>query len=372
MKVLCVNLGSRTAKLTVLAVDDGARLGRPAPVLLNAEAEIEAMGSAEAFAAVDLAGIDVVAYRVVRVARLPERDAIPFDEEARAAIAASEELAPLHTRSVLVASDALRRFAPRAVHVAVFDAAFHRTIPDRSAAYGLPYDDFVAGWRKIGFHGLSYAYATARTAELLGDSTPRRRLVAAHLGGGCSICAIDGNHSIDTTMGFTPVDGLLMATRTGTVDPGMLLAYMREKQLSIAAVEEILSNRSGLLGVGGHSDMREIIDLRDRGDARATLAYAMFVYRAQTAIGAMTAALGGLDALVFLGGIGENAPSVRYDVCERLHFAGVELDIDRNAAPQDDAFISAEDARVAVLRIKTREDWTMALAAREVAARASA
>ena len=370
MQVLCVNLGSRTAKLTLLSVDERARLGRPGRPLQEAETEIEAMRSADAFAAFDLAALDAIVYRVVRIAQLPERDAIPFDDAARAAIAASQELAPLHTQSVLAASHALRRFAPRAAHVAAFDAAFHRTIPDRAAAYGLPHDDFVAGWRKVGFHGLSYAYATARVAELLGESTPRRRLVAAHLGGGCSVCAIDGNHSIDTTMGYTPVDGLLMATRTGTVDPGMLLAYMRSKHLSIEATEEILSTRSGLLGVGGSSDMREIIAARDRGDARATLAYAIFVYRTATAMGALAAALGGLDAVAFLGGIGENARGVRADVCEMLHFAGVELDADRNHQPDGDAPLAAPTSRVAVFRIKTREDWTMALAARDVVARA--
>jgi len=344
--VLCVNLGSRTAKLTLLAVEAGARAGVPAEPL-----------------ALDVERAEIVAYRVVRTNGIPARDAEPFDARMRQAIADSAEFDPLHARSVLAARDEFGGKVPRAAHVAVFDSAFHRTIPDRAAAYGLPYDDFVAGWRKVGFHGLSHAYAAARVATLLGDAAPRRKLVSAHLGGGASLAAIDGARSVDTTMGFTPLDGLLMATRSGSVDPGMLLAYMRSHGLDVDAAEALLTERSGLLGLGGSADVREILAAIGRGDVRARLAYDVFVYRVTTAMGAMIAALGGIEALAFLGGIGENTAGVRAEACAPFAFAGVQLDPERNAAPAGDALVSADASRVPVFRIHTREDWMIALAA---------
>jgi acetate kinase len=281
----------------------------------------------------------------------------------RASILAAAEFAPLHTRSVIAAYDVLHGALPGARHVAVFDAAFHRTIPPHAAAYGLPYADFEDGWRKVGFHGLSHRYAAARAATVLGDPRPSRKLVSVHLGGGCSIAAIDGARSVDTSMGFTPQDGLVMATRSGTLDAGMLLAYMRAKRLSIEETERLISERSGLLGLGGSADMREIIAERARGDVRAAFAYDVFVYRAVGVAAAMAAALDGLAALAFLGGIGENAPAVRADMCAGLSFLNVRTDPARNADPPGDALISPAGAAVPVLRIHTREDWALALAA---------
>ena len=362
VRVLCVNLGSRTAKLTLLAVDDDAVAGAPAPPLRDDELAIEAFGDPTQTRGI--AEADVIAYRVVRIVTLPDRDAVPFDEATQHAIADAAEFDPLHTRSVLAARAALGRAAPHARHVAVFDSAFHRTIPDRAAAYGLPYDDFVAGWRKVGFHGLSHAYAAARVATLLGDAAPRRKLVSAHLGGGASLAAIDGERSVDTTMGFTPLDGLLMATRSGSIDAGLLLAYMRRNRLDVDAAEQLLSERGGLLGLGGSADMRRIVSEMERGDARARLAYDAFVYRVSGAIGAMTAALGGLEAIAFLGGIGENAAGVRRDACAPFAFAGVRIDSGRNGRAAGDALVSSDDSAIPVLRIHTREDWMMALAAR--------
>jgi len=360
-----VNLGSRTAKLSVLRVDDGAVLGHAPEPEAATETPLDALGDPLAYGEIDLAAVDAVAYRVVRIAHLPAADAVPFDDATRAAIAASAELAPLHTRTVLAASDALRARAPRAEHVAVFDAAFHRTIPDRAAVYGLPYDDALDGWRKVGFHGLSYAYVAARVATLLG-AAPARKLVALHLGGGCSAAAIAAGRSVETTMGFTPTDGLVMATRSGSVDVGLLLAYMRKKKLSIDEAETIVSDRSGLLGLGGSADMREIQAARARGEVRGNLAYDVFVHRASAAVGAMSAALHGLDAIAFAGGIGENDPQVRDDICAPFAYLGVTLDAKRNAAPVDDAIVSSDASYAPVLRIRTREDWSMALGASRV------
>ena len=290
-RVLCVNLGSRSAKISLLAVAPDSAAGAPAAPIRETDCPLDALADGEVLEPFESAGIDLVAYRVVRIRRLPDADAVVFDAGMRAAIAASEELAPLHTRGVIAAFEALSGRLVQARHVAVFDAAFHRSIPDRAAAYGLPYGDFVAGWRKVGFHGFSHAFAAARVAELLSDRAPVRNLVGVHLGGGCSVAAIAGARSIDTSMGFTPQDGLLMATRAGTLDAGMLLAYMREKKLSVESAEELISNASGLLGLGGSADMRDIAVWREKGDARAVLAYDVFVYRAVTAIGAMAAAL---------------------------------------------------------------------------------
>lgn len=358
-----MNLGSRTAKLTVLDVAPGARTGEPAVPLAEAEPDLAAVaGGAEVLPFAEHPP-DVVAYRIVRTRTLPAGDAAPFDAAVRGSILAAAEFAPLHTRSVVAAYDALRAALPAARHVAVFDAAFHRTIPAQAAAYGLPYDDFAAGWRKIGFHGLSHAYAAARTAVLLGDVAPRRKLVSFHLGGGCSAAAIDGPRSLDTTMGFTPQDGLLMATRCGALDAGMLLAYMRAKQLGVDDAETLISQRSGLLGLGGSADMRDILKACAAGEERAQLAYDVFVYRAIAAGAAMAAAAGGLEAVAFLGGIGEHSPEVRTGVCAGLAFLGAEIDATRNAAPSGDAIVSPAQSRVPVLRIHTREDWMMALAA---------
>jgi len=365
-RVLSVNLGSRTAKLSVLRVEPDAELAlAPAPDA-EVETDIAALDDPRAFAAVDIAAVDIVAYRVVRIAALPAAGAVPFDDAARAAIAASAELAPLHTRSVLDAFDKLRRSAPQAAHVAVFDAAFHRTIPDRAAVYGLPYEDALAGWRKVGFHGLSYAYAAARVTALLGAARTQK-LVALHLGGGCSACAVDAGRSVETTMGFTPTDGLIMASRSGSVDVGLILAYMRKKRLSIDQVEAIVSDRSGLLGLGGSSDMREIEARRARGDVRATLAYDVFVHRASAAVGAMCAALHGCDAIAFLGGVGEHDAMTRERICAPFGFIGVELDAATNAAPVGDAIVSTAASRVTVLRVRAREDWAMAVAAARIA-----
>jgi acetate kinase len=367
VRVLCVNLGSRSAKISLVAVGPGAVAGEPAAPLAETECALDALADPATLEPFETAGVDIVAYRVVRIRHLPAADAVVFDAGARAAIADSQELAPLHTRSVIAAFDALSVKLAQARQVAVFDAAFHRTIPDRAAAYGLPYAAFLAGWRKVGFHGLSHAFAAARLAVLMNDPAPRRRVVGVHLGGGCSVAAIDGARSIDTSMGFTPQDGLVMATRSGTLDAGMLLAYMRANQLSLDAAETLISDASGLLGLGGSADMRDIVARREGGDARAALAYDVFVYRAVSAIGAMAAALNGIDALTFAGGIGEHMPQLRADICAGLTYLGVRIDPARNSPATDDALISPAAAEIAVARLHVREDWMMALAA--VAAR---
>jgi len=362
-RVLCVNLGSSSAKISLVAVPPDAAAGRPGRPLEEADCPLDALADPATLGPFEAAGVDVVAYRVVRIRNLPAADAAPFDDAMRAAIAASEELAPLHTRGVIAAFATLSGRLTAARHVAVFDAAFHRTIPDRAAAYGLPYADFAAGWRKVGFHGLSHAFAAARVAVLLGDPGPVRKVIGVHLGGGCSVAAIDGPRSIDTSMGFTPQDGLLMATRSGTLDAGMLLAYMRAKRLSVAETEALISDASGLLGLGGSADMRDIVARRAAGDERARLAYDVFVYRAVMGIGAMAAALNGVDAIAFLGGIGEHLPDVRADVCAGLAHLGARIDAARNTPETADALISPERAPVAVARLHVREDWMMALAA---------
>jgi acetate kinase len=362
-RVLCVNIGSRSAKFALLDVPADAEAGAPVPPVEETECGLDALADRATLERLESGAPDIVAYRVVRIRRLPAEDAVPFDAGLRAAVVDAQELAPLHARTVIAAFDALSVQLAQARHVAVFDAAFHRAIPAYAAAYGLPYADFLAGWRKVGFHGFSHAFAAARLATIVGDREPARKLVSVHLGGGCSLAAIAGARSIDTSMGFTPQDGLLMATRSGSLDAGMLLAYMREKRLSVAEMETLISDRSGLLGVGGSADMRDIVRMRAAGDERARLAYDVFVYRVASGIGAMAAALGGLEAVTFQGGIGEHMPDLRADVCAPLAHLGVRLDPARNSPQTSDALISPGDAGVAVARLHVREDWMMALAA---------
>ena len=234
----------------------------------------------------------------MRVATLPAADAVPFDDAARAGVAAAREFAPLHTDAVLAVRDRLAGAFREARHVAVFDAAFHRTIPDRAAAYGLPYEAFVAGWRKVGFHGLSHGYAAARAAFLL-DRRPLGKLVSVHLGSGASIAAIEMGRSIDTTMGFTPLDGLLMSTRSGSIDPGMLLAYMRSHGLSIDVPKAAPApfHRQAR----GFADMREILHRVARRPAPPSPTTSSSTGSLR-GIGSMMAALGGTTRWPFSAG----------------------------------------------------------------------
>jgi acetate kinase len=246
-------------------------------------------------------------------------------------------------------------------HVAVFDTAFHATLPPEARTFPVPYR-WTSDWgiRRFGFHGLSHAYCSRRAAELLGRPPDELQLVICHLGGGCSDAAVRGGRCVATTMGFTPLDGLMMATRSGSVDPGILLHVQRRHGLTVEQVEAALNHESGLLGVSGISgDMREILAAARAGHERARLALAVYTRRVRQAVGALAVTLGGVDALVFTAGVGEHAAEVRAAVCDGLECLGLELDGEANTACRPDADVARRSSRGRILVIATREDLTM-------------
>lgn len=278
-----------------------------------------------------------------------------------AAIGRLAEFAPLHNPPNLEGIEAISRALGDVPQVAVFDTAFHAQLPQVARVYPGPYAWYEQGIRRYGFHGLSHQYCSERAAELLGRDLAALRLITCHLGGGCSLAAIRGGHSVDTTMGFTPLEGLMMGSRSGSVDPGILPYLMREKGATADSLDHTLNSESGLKGISGvSSDIRDVMAARERGDARAALAFDLFVYRLRLGIGAMLAALGGVDALVFTGGIGEHVPSVRSEACAAFGFAGVALDEERNAGSPVDADVASAPAGVRVLVVHTEEDWVIA------------
>jgi len=279
------------------------------------------------------------------------------------------DLAPLHQPKSLAAYDAVRELLPDVAAVACFDTAFHAWMPAAAATYAVPREwQQRYGVRRYGFHGLSHAYCSRRAAELLGRPPAGLRLVTCHLGAGASLAAVVNGRSIDTTMGFTPLEGLVMATRSGTVDPGLVLWLEQHENLSPGAVADALEHRSGLLALAGTADMREVQARAAAGDEAATMAFDVFIHRLVTGIGAMTAAAGGLDALVFTGGIGERSPVVRAAAAERIGHLGVRIDAGLNDDLDDDADISHAQARARTLVVIAREDLQIAQETRSVLA----
>jgi acetate kinase len=314
-----------------------------------------------------LSEIDVVGHRVVHGGPQHFEPAI-VNAEVKSAIQSVSLFAPLHNRAELEGMEIVAKLLGAVPQVAVFDTGFHRTMPLSAATYPGPYEWFEQGIRRHGFHGINHQYCAQRAAQLLGKDLNSLKLVTCHLGNGCSLAAIRAGRSVDTTMGFTPLEGLMMGTRSGSVDPGILTYLIRQRQFSAPQLDDVLNKKSGLLGISGiSSDMREILAARKNGIepakmARAQLAFDMYVHRLQSGIGAMVAVLGGADALVFTAGVGENSPEVRAAVCDNFAFLGLRLDPDKNApTPLDtDKDISTASAAVRVLVIRAQEDWMIA------------
>jgi acetate kinase len=295
-------------------------------------------------------------------------ESVRITPEVRAKLAALADLAPLHNPPSLGALDAALEALPNVPHVAAFDTAFHATIPPEARTYAIP-RQWTAEWglRRYGFHGLSYAYCATRAAEMLGRDD--LRLIACHLGQGCSAAAIRAGRCVDTTMGFTPLEGLMMATRSGSIDPSIVTHVQQRHGLTAAQVEEALNKQSGLLGVSGVSgDMRAVHAAADARDANAKLALAVYVHRLRQAIGALAASLGGVDALIFTGGVGEHDAHIRAETCAGLEFLGVRLDDKLNSSSHPDADITHNDSRVRILVLTAREDLTLLNEVRHVVA----
>jgi acetate kinase len=362
MRVLVVNAGSSSLKLTLLDGDDTVIAAR------ELDAPRAQVDQDQLRAALDtvLCEADAVGHRIVHGGER-FREAVRIDADAEAAMRELSDLAPLHQPKSLAALDAVTAALPELAAVACFDTAFHATLPPAASTYALP-----AQWRerwglrRYGFHGLSHSWVARRTPELLERDASGLRIVSCHLGAGASLCAIADGRSRDTTMGFTPLAGLVMATRCGEVDPGMLLWLSEHEGLSAAELADALEHRSGLLGLCGSADMREVLARVDSGDRRARLAFDVYLHRLRGAIAAMAAALEGMDALVFTGGVGEHSTAVRTGVAEGLRFLGVSLDEADNRQASGDAEISADGAGVRTLVLASREDLEIARQVRKV------
>ena len=332
MRVLVVNAGSTSLKLAVVAENEAVE---PIATLKDAPRDV-----------------DAVAHRIVHGGS-SFHEATLVDDDVEHRLHELTELAPLHNAPALEALREAHARLPGTPQIAVFDTAFHASIPAEASTYALPARFRELGIRRYGFHGLSVQWASERVPVL--------RLVVCHLGGGCSVTAVKDGRSVDTTMGLTPLEGVPMATRSGSVDPGALL-YLLRRGIGRDELDRALEHESGLTGLAGSADMRTLERSPDPG---AKLALDVFVYRIASAVGAMTTALGGLDALVFTAGIGENSALVRQRVCERLGYLGVEIDEAVNVEACADAEISRAGSRVRVIVVKSREDLIMARAARE-------
>lgn len=296
------------------------------------------------------------------------RQPVLIDERTKDTIRRYLHLAPLHIPAGLEAIAAVEAALPGVPQVGLFDTAFFADIPPAAFLYPVPYEWYTEwGIRRCGFHGTSHAYCTERAAELLGRPLAPLRLVICHLGQGSSAAAVRDGVAITNTMGFTPLEGFMMGTRSGTVDPGILLHVLRDRGLSVTELDDILHHKSGLLGISGvSSDFRQVEAAARQGHARAQLALDMYAYRVRAMVGALAVTLGGLDALVFTGGIGENSVWLRGEVCRGLECLGLRLDAQRNASIPPDADIAAADSPVRVLLIHTREDYLIAREARRL------
>ena len=357
MRILTVNAGSTSVKL------ERYDLAAPLPGLASppdpdwADATT-ADGADEALADALSAGVDAVAHRFVRLAD-DAPAVLRLDDDAVQATARVVAEAPLHDAAALHAVMLVRRLSPSTVQLAVADGAFHRTMSATATTYAIPRELTQRGLRRRGYHGLSHEYAAHRACALAGVDVARARVVTAHVGGGSSLCAIDRGASIDTTMGYTPLEGLPMATRSGSVDPGLLLHLLREG-MTPHELEEMLERRSGLLGLSGRSgDVRALLAARDDPDAR--LALDVLGWRLRAAVGAMIGVLGGIDLLVFTGGVGENAAEIRAAGVLGAAASGAELDARRNATIiARDGRISTDRSRTGVFVISAREGWQLA------------
>lgn len=321
---------------------------------------LDTLWKGEASAVSSLSEIDVVGHRVVHGGPAFE-DPVVITAEVKSAIAGVSAFAPLHNRAELEGVEIIEKLLGIVPQVAVFDTGFHKKMPLAAAVYPGPYEWFAAGIRRYGFHGINYKYCIRRAAQLLHRDLNSFRLVACHLGNGCSLAAIREGQSVDTTMGFTPLEGLMMGTRSGSVDPGILTYLMRQNQQTGEQLDEVLNQNSGLLGISGVSgDMREVLAAVKNGHDRAKLALEIYIHRLRAGIGAMIAALGGIDALVFTAGVGEHSPEVRAGACQNLEYVGVKLDPKKNAASPPDEDISDPASPVRVLLIRAGEDWQIA------------
>jgi acetate kinase len=386
MNILLLNAGSSSLKCTLMEAANGTAIARGLADWAGSATHYQYAGTdgREHSENVSWSGHADAVRRVlhdlmhVKPTALPERSALAavghrvvhggqftssvrITPQIRSRITALADLAPLHNPPSLAAMAAAEAELPAVPQVAVFDTAFHATLPPEARTYPVP-GIWTRDWgiRRFGFHGLSHDYCCRRASELLGRPLEALRLVICHLGHGCSASAVGGGRCVETTMGFTPLDGMMMATRSGSIDPSIVLHVQQRHGLTAGQVEVALNHESGLLGVSGLSaDMRQILEAVDAGHPQAQLALAIYTRRVRQAIGALAVTLGGVDTLVFTAGVGEHASPVREIICDGLECLGLELDAAANVACRPDADVARRGSRGRILVIATREDVTM-------------
>jgi acetate kinase len=320
----------------------------------------------EALGKIDRTHIAAVGHRVVH-GGAHYQHGVRIDDAVKQVIRDFAPLAPQHNPVALAVIEAVEQALPGVPQVAAFDTAFHHTLPPPAYLYGVPYEWYERwGVRRFGFHGLSHAYCAERAATLLGRPLAQAKIITCHLGSGCSLAAVDGGRSIATTMGFTPLDGVVMGSRSGAVDPGLLLHLLETGEFEAAALREVLSQDAGLRGLSGISaDMRAVLAAKHTGNVRAALAIDVYTARIREAVGAMIATMGGVDALTFADGVGEHCPSIRAAICDGLGWLGIGLDAAANEDAQPDVDIATVASRVRVFVVRTREALMVAREARQ-------
>jgi len=369
MKILVINTGSSSIKYKLFDMDTRAILASGVVERIGEEGAVadHHLGMREVLAALGDGAVDAVGHRVVHGGESFTEPALIGDEVV-AAIRDHAPLAPLHNPPNLVGIQAAREMLPEIPQIAVFDTAFHQTMPPRAFRYAVPDELYQKDRiRRYGFHGSSHCYVARRAAQMLETPAGEVNLITVHLGAGASITAVEAGKCVDTSMGMTPLEGLVMGTRSGDVDPSIVFHLAEVHGMSLSEIKDLLNNQSGLKGLAGDNDMREILARMDGGDEKASLAVDIFTYRIKKYIGAYYAALGRVDAIVFTGGIGENAAEVRLRSCRGLERLGIVMDEARNAAPGVGArTVSAADSEVGVMVIPTDEELEIALRTAEV------
>lgn len=315
----------------------------------------------------DIKEIEAVGHRVVHGGEEFSQSVL-IDENVMATIRKCIELAPLHNPPNIMGIEACSEVLPGVKQVAVFDTAFHQTMPEKSYIYGLPYEAYEKySVRRYGFHGTSHKYVAQQAAQMLGKDLSETKLITCHLGNGASICAIDGGKSVDTSMGFTPLEGLVMGTRCGDIDPAIVFYLMNKTGLDTSGMNDFVNKKSGVLGISGvSSDFRDIEDAAAEGNKRAQLALDIFAQRVRKYIGAYSAVLGGVDAVVFTAGLGENSPETREEVLKGFEYLGLEIDLELNKVRGKARNFSKEGSKVQALVIPTNEELMIARDTKEI------
>lgn len=389
MKVLVINCGSSSLKYqlvdmtdeTVLAKGlcdrialegslikhepngkDTVKMNVPMPTYMDAvKAVVSALVSKEHGVIESVEEIQAVGHRVVHGAE-SFTDSCLITEDVIKVLEDCSELAPLHNPANITGIRAFQQLLPNAQMVAVFDTAFHQTMPKKAYLYALPYEYYRKyKVRRYGFHGTSHKYVSQRAAEMLGKNVEDLKIIVCHLGNGASLCAIDGGKSIDTTMGLTPLEGLMMGTRCGDLDPAIIQYIAKKEDLNLDQVIDVLNKKSGALGIyEKSSDFRHIEDAVNDGEEQAILTMDVFEYRVAKYIGAYAVAMGGLDALCFAGGLGENNPDMRVNICKYLEFLGMKIDLEKNKVRGKERIFSTDDSKIKAMLVPTNEELMIA------------